>query len=164
MIRTMSTGPILIDTGARVLPEWIDYNGHMNVAYYQLAFDRAVDVLFDGFGLDAAYRAATGQSTFALEAHICYLREVKTGDPLRFTMQLLDFDAKRLHLFSSLQHATDHFTAATYEVLSLHVSLEKRKAAVFPDVIQQQLGKVLDAHRPLPRPEQAGRIIGIRRG
>ena len=164
MIRTMSTGPILIDTGARVLPEWIDYNGHMNVAYYQLAFDQAVDVLFDGLGMDAAYRAASGQSTFALEAHICYLREVKEGDPLRFTMQLLDFDAKRIHLFSSLLHATDHFTAATYEVLSLHVSLEKRKAAVFPDTIRQQLGKVLGDHRVLPRPEQAGRVIGIRRG
>lgn len=160
----MSTGPILIDTGERVRPEWIDYNGHMNVAYYQLAFDQAVDVLFDGFGLDAAYRAATGHSTFALEAHVCYLREVKQGDPLRFTMQLLDFDAKRLHLFSTMQHATDHFVAATYEVMSLHVSLEKRKAAPFPDAIQRHLTQVLEAHRTLPRPEQAGRVIGIRRG
>ena len=160
----MSTGPILIDTGARVLPEWIDYNGHMNMAYYQLAFDRAVDVLFDGFGMDAAYRAATGYSTFALEAHVCYLREVKEDDPLRFTMQLLDFDAKRIHLFSTLQHATGHFTAATYETLSLHVSLERRKAAPFPEPVQQHLGKVLDAQRALPRPEQAGRVIGIRHG
>jgi len=160
----MTKDPIVIDTGARVLPQWIDYNGHMNVAFYQLAFDRAVDVLFDGFGMDAAYRAATGHSTFALEAHVCYLREMREGDPLRFTMQLLDFDAKRLHLFSTMEHAAAGFTAATYETISLHVSLDQRKAAPFPDTVRQRLEQVLAAHRTLPRPQEAGRAIGIRRG
>ena len=30
-----------------VLAEWIDYNGHMNVAYYTLAFDKALDFFFE---------------------------------------------------------------------------------------------------------------------
>ncbi len=67
-----------------VRPEWIDYNGHMNVAYYVLAFDLATDSFFDFLGLDEAYRETSGNSTFAVEAHITYQRELAEGDPLRF--------------------------------------------------------------------------------
>ncbi len=164
MIARMVLAPIQIDAGARVLPEWIDYNGHMNVAFYQLAFDKAMDVLFDGFGLDAAYRKDTNQSTFALEAHMCFLREVKLDAPLRFAFQVLDADAKRLHIFGTMFHARENFAACTYETLSLHVDLAQRRASVMPPAIQARLADILTAHRNLPRPPQAGRVIGIRRG
>src|SRR3546814_11135356 len=68
---------------AVVLPEWIDYNGHMNVDYYLLAFDQATDLFFDHLGLGAAHRAATGGSTFAGDIHLTYRRELREGDPLR---------------------------------------------------------------------------------
>src|SRR3546814_15260526 len=70
---------------AVVLPEWIDYNGHMNVDYYLLAFDQATDLFFDHLGLGAAHRAATGGSTFAGDIHLTYRRELREGDPLRVT-------------------------------------------------------------------------------
>ena len=94
-----------------VRPDWIDFNGHMNVAYYVLAFDGATDRFFDHLGLDAAYRHATNRSTFALEQHILYLREVKEGDPLRFTTQLIDHDAKRIHYFHRMYNDREGYLA-----------------------------------------------------
>src|SRR6185312_10752973 len=102
---------------------WIDYNGHMNVAYYMLMFDRATDVLFDRLGLGAAYRQRTSHTLFVLEAHITYEREVKEGDMLRIATQLIDADAKRLHLFHTMYHEAEGYRAATNELLTLHVDL-----------------------------------------
>src|SRR5690606_22498874 len=110
-----------------VHPDWIDFNGHMNVAYYVLAFDRATDKFFDWLGLDEAYRQATNRSTFALEQHILYLREVRLGDPLRFTTQLIDHDAKRIHYFHRMYHDREGYLAATTEIISMHIDLGRRR-------------------------------------
>ena len=85
--------PTVIDSGETVRREWIDHNGHMNVAYYLLAFDQALDRLYDHIGIGTDYRKQTDCSTMTLESHLNYLREVTFGDPLRFTFQLLDYDA-----------------------------------------------------------------------
>ena len=82
---------------ATVLPEWIDWNGHMNVGFYVVAFDKATDTLCNQFGCSWEYTREKVGMTFVLEAHVTYDREVKEGDPLRITSQILDHDAKRLH-------------------------------------------------------------------
>jgi acyl-CoA thioester hydrolase len=146
-----------------VRPEWIDFNGHMNVAYYVLAFDRATDKFFDWLGLDEAYRQATNRSTFALEQHILYLREVRLGDPLRFTTQLIDHDAKRIHYFHRMYHDGEGYLAATTEIVSLHVDLGRRRGVALGAPENARLLALAAAHAELPRPEQCGRAIGIRR-
>jgi acyl-CoA thioester hydrolase len=146
-----------------VRPDWIDFNGHMNVAYYVLAFDGATDKFFDWLGLDAAYRQATNRSTFALEHHVVYLREVGLGDPLRFTTQLIDHDAKRVHYFHSMYHARDGYLAATSEIISMHVDLGTRRSIALAPPDDARLIALAAAHAALPRPEQCGRVIGIRR-
>ena len=143
-----------------VRPEWIDYNGHMNVAYYLLAFDHAADAFLDFVGLDAAYRERTGGTTFAAECHITYQREVRTGDPLRFTSQLLTHDAKRLRHISHMFHGTEGFLAATCEWLSLHVDARARRVVEMPREILGRLGAIQAAHDALPRPAEAGRAVG----
>jgi len=100
-----------------VRPEWIDYNGHMNVAYYVLVFDHATDAMRERLGLGEAYRAATGNTVYVLEAHLTYARELKEGDPMEIRTELLDRDAKRLHYFHRMFHARDNFLAATTEQL-----------------------------------------------
>src|SRR5437016_3948413 len=85
----------------RVEPAWIDYNGHLNMAYYNVLFDRAVDEVFEMLGCGADY-VAKGFSTFTAEVHVRYLRELKEGDPVRVTFQLLDYDSKRMHYFEQL--------------------------------------------------------------
>lgn len=144
---------------AVVLPEWIDYNGHMNVAYYLLAFDHATDDFLDYLGLDAAHRAASGGTTFAGDIHLTYQREVRQGDPLRITAQLLGYDDKRLRFFCHMYHAGEDYLAATMESLSLYVDLERRRVAAFPAEIRARLAEVFAAHRALPLPPEAGRVI-----
>ena len=113
----------------RVRPEWIDHNAHMNMGYYLVVFDLATDAFFAWAGLGAASRREYGTTTFCLEAHVTYHREVRSGDPLRFTTLLLDHDTKRLHYIHAMYHATEGYLAATNELLSLHVSLATRRGA-----------------------------------
>ena len=146
-----------------VQPEWIDYNGHMNVAYYVLAFDHATDRLFDLLDLGIAYVRRTNRSAFVLETHVTYAREVRLGDPLRFTLQLIDADRKRMHYFFEMFHAEEGFLAATSEQIAVHVDLSTRRSEPFDPDIRARLEHILQAHRRLPRPPQAGRSIAIRR-
>jgi acyl-CoA thioester hydrolase len=146
-----------------VRPEWIDYNGHMNVAYYVLAFDHATDRFFDLIDLGADYVKRENNSSFVLETHVTYQQEVKEGDPLRFTFQLIDADEKRLHYYFEMFHADAGFRAATSEQLALHVDLDTRRAAPFPAELLARVKAVRSAHAGLPLPEGAGRSIALRR-
>ncbi|WP_448189058.1 thioesterase family protein [Azospirillum sp. sgz301742] len=146
-----------------VRPEWIDYNGHMNVAYYLLAFDHATDAVLGHLGVGEAYAASANRSLFVVEAHLTYAREVTQGDHLRFASTILGADAKRLHLFHEMHHAEEGFLAATAEFMLLHVDLADRRALPFPDAIHTRLAAMAEAHAALPRPPQAGRAVGQRR-
>jgi acyl-CoA thioester hydrolase len=145
-----------------VVPEWIDYNGHMNVAYYVLAFDRATDRLFDYLGIGEAYRRATHHSLFALEAHVTYERELRLGDEFEIVTQLIDADRKRLHLFHAMTRTKDSELSATIELMGLHVDMAGPKSAELPDAAYAKIEALLAEHRLLP-PPQLGRKIGIRR-
>jgi acyl-CoA thioester hydrolase len=156
-------GTPIVCPAQQVEPAWIDYNGHMNMAFYHLAFDRALDHVYDLLGIGHAYTAAGQGSCFTLEVHATYLQELVLGDPLRVHFQLLDCDAKRLHFFEHMYHARDGYLAATSEQIALHVDMATRKAAPYPSGIMQRIDDLLAQHRRLPRPEQAGHVIGIRR-
>jgi acyl-CoA thioester hydrolase len=158
----MPPAPIVCP-GQSVEREWIDYNGHMNMAYYNLVFDRALDHVYDRLGIGADYVRTQGGSCFTAEIHVNYLQELLEGDPIRVTFQLLDWDAKRLHFFESMYHATEGYVAATSEQLALHVDMSTRRAAPLPDSVQQSLAELMAEHAELPRPAQAGRSIGIKR-
>ncbi|MFI4988011.1 MAG: thioesterase family protein [Alphaproteobacteria bacterium] len=146
-----------------VLPAWTDYNGHMNLAYYLLAFDHATDAFFDYIDLGHAYRLRSDHSLFSLEAHVSYLRELNEGDPLCFTTQLIAFDAKRIHYFHAMYHAAERYLAATNELLSIHVSLDARRASAMPAAALARLERLMAEHARLPTPPQLGRVIALRR-
>ncbi|HET7342734.1 MAG TPA: thioesterase family protein [Methylomirabilota bacterium] len=144
-----------------VRPEWIDHNGHMNVGYYLVVFDFATDEFFRWVGLDAGHREAQNVTTFCLEAHVTYQREVRGGDPLRFTTQLLGHDAKRIHYLHAMYHAGEGYLASTNELMSLHVDLATRRGAPMHASVLARLAGIQKAHDRLPRPPQAGRRIGL---
>jgi acyl-CoA thioester hydrolase len=144
-----------------VRPEWIDHNGHMNMGFYLVVFDFATDAWFRYLGLGEPHRAAQAVTTFCLEAHVTYHREVRVGDPLRFTTQLLAWDAKRIHYFHEMYHAADGFLAATNELVSLHVSEATRRAAPMAPEILDRLARIQAVHDALPRPAQVGRRMGL---
>jgi len=145
----------------RVLTEWIDYNDHMNVTYYVLAFDAAVDHFLDRLGVGPDYVAQGEGSCFVLQNHVSYLRELKAGDLFHMTCRLLNYDEKRIHYFLEMYHETEHYLAATSEQITLHVDLKLRRAMPLPQHAQHALTEMLASHSLLPRPPQVGSVIDI---
>lgn len=152
--------PWLGDHRDRVRPEWIDYNGHMNVAYYVLAFDRAADVLFDRLGLGMAHRHASNQGFFVVEAHVTYARELLEGDPLRFEAWVVEAGERKLRYFLQVFHAEKNYRAATVEFLGLNVDLSTRRAAPFPLALRSGLDAAVERDRLRGLPPEIGRAIG----
>ncbi len=144
-----------------VEPAWIDFNGHLNMAYYNVLFDRCVDEMYNLAGLGESYLKERGHSIFTAEVHVRYLRELHAGDPVRVTFQLLGFDAKRLHFFQQALHATEGWISATSENMSLHVDMTAKKTAPFPPDIAGRLSEIRKSHACLPPPEAAGRRIAM---
>ena len=144
-----------------ILPDWIDYNGHMNVACYVLVFDRATDDFFDFMGLTAEYRATGKVSAFTAEMHVNYLREVRQGDEVDVTTQLLGYDAKRFHYFHRMYHAEQGYLAATSELLCLFMDMSQRRVAPMPPPVLERLAGIRQSHAALPRPEQAGSVMKV---
>jgi acyl-CoA thioester hydrolase len=150
-----------VSSRMRVEPAWLDYNGHLNMAYFHVLFDRAVDEGFSIIGLGPDYVQERKASFFAAETHTVYRREIRLEDEVRVTLQLIDFDEKRIHFYMELRHAAEGWVAATSENLALHVDMEKRTVAPFPDDILSNLAVMKAAHSRLTRPANLGRVIGV---
>jgi acyl-CoA thioester hydrolase len=149
-----------VDRG-NVLPEWIDINGHMNVAYYVLAFDLGVDALWARFGITEEHIQGNDSSTFAVESHVVYRRELKENEPYIVTAQILAFDEKRIHQFQRMYHAEDRFLAATAEWMNLHVDLSTRRVAPWPGHILAAIRGAAESQNDWPYPADAGRVMRV---
>lgn len=143
--------------------DWIDFNGHLNMAYYTVLFDRAYEEVSERFGMGARYAADRRLTTYTAEIHLCYVRELHLEDKVRGTYQLLDHDEKRLHSYQELRHAEDGWLAATCETLTLHIDMSGPKVTPFPADVLGRIETMFAMHKSLPQPEQAGRSIAIRR-
>ncbi len=152
--------PLIVLKG-RVKPEWLDYNGHMNVAYYTMAFDKGLDEVFDMLGIGADYVAEQKASCFAVEHHTRYIAEMREGDPFSVQCQLLSYDEKRIHCFSTIHQTADNYLAASSEQMNLHVDMNKRRAQPFPAAVLPRLTALLKAHKTMSAPENAGRAINL---
>jgi carnitine 3-dehydrogenase len=146
-----------------VLPEWVDYNGHMSESCYLLVFGDNSDAFFRFVGIDEAYRDQGGQSLYTVETHIHNIQEVAEGEPLRLTLQLLDHDDKRVHIFHAMYHATTGDLLATAEQMLVHVDMAQGRSAPMPADLQARLQAIAKAHTGLPTPPQVGKPMGIRR-
>jgi acyl-CoA thioester hydrolase len=146
---------------AVVRPEWIDSNGHLNLAYYVVVFDLATDALYAALGIGDAYRDATGFSCFTAETHTLYEREVHLADRLRVRSWLLGADAKRVHYFHEM---FDHETgerAAAQELMALHIDMSIRRVAPFPAELRAALRHAVESCAPATLPNGAGRRIAL---
>ena len=145
-----------------VRSQWIDANGHLNMGYYVVVFDYATDAWLAYIGLDPGYKESRGVMTFTLESHVTYRRELREGEELYFTTQLLDFDSKRLHYFHQMYRLRDDVLAATNELVSLHVTQETRRSAPMAPEILERLTEIQRSHCALPIPPQVGRVMGLK--
>ena len=119
-----------IDT-RKIIKEWIDYNGHMNMAYYVLIFDKAWEVMLEKFNMGESSAKTTKMSTMVVETHTTYNNEVKQSDEVEIVLTFFDHDKKRLHLKCEMYEKKSKKLAATIESLSLYIDLDKRKVTEF---------------------------------
>lgn len=149
----------LVITRLEVLPAWLDYNGHMNVAYYIAAFDLAIEDLKATYGLDAAYREAHRRSTVALESHITYQQEAHLGEALRIESRILGTDGRRLHIAQAMYRDTT--LLATQEALSVSFDLDARRSCPFDPPIKARIDVLQAAQAIAGTPSWVGRRVGL---
>ena len=144
-----------------VKPEWIDYNGHLNVAFYHYIFDLSARPFFEWMGLTQQLRQEYNFSTFALESHLNYLSEVKVDAPVRVESRLLDVNRKRFHFYQEMFKTESDTLAASHESLGTFVDMNSRKSAAMPAKLLARLQDIKSAHEQLPRPWQIGHIMAV---
>lgn len=147
----------------KVEEQWVDYNGHFNMAYYNVLFDRAGDEAFAGVGLGPDYVQERNASFFTLESHNTYVRELHAGDSVRIETQFLDFDAKRVHYAQQMFHAAAGWLSCVTEQMIMHVDMGLKKSSPFPADVLDKITAMHAAHRHLEVPIQVGHRIGIPR-
>lgn len=162
MTRPTTSPGLFISRQHEIEKEWIDYNGHLNMAYYMVLFDRGGDELFHLLGMGADYAATQRLTTYTAEAHICYVRELHLGHKISCSAQIIDFDEKRLRLYQEMRHE-DGWLAATAETLTLHVDMSGPRVTPFSPDVLDRIKAMHEQHAVLAVPERAGRSIGIRR-
>jgi len=143
---------------AEVLPEWLDYNGHMTESRYLQVFGDATDALLNFAGMDETYRTQ-GFSVYTVETHIRHLLEVAGGEPLTVETQLLGFDEKRLRIVHTMSKASSGDMLATAEHMLLHVDTEAGKACPFGKKLYEKLEKIWQGHQNLDVPDYGGKGI-----
>lgn len=159
-MQTMTSRPI-IEYQDVVRSEWIDSNGHMNLAYYVVVFDLATDALYKALDIGDAYREASGNSCFTAETHTIYEREVHLNDHLHIRTWLLGADRKRLHYFHEMFHADSNERSAVQELMALHIDMSVRRVAEFPPDKYAALQAAVKQYAPPTLPKGAGRKIAL---
>ena len=115
----------------KIIKEWTDYNGHLNVAYYVYVFDIAADIMLNNFKMGGESAKQDKKSTFVVEMHTNYNQEVKLGEEVETQLAYIDHDKKRIQYKLSMFHKEKKYLAATNEVLSLYIDLSKRRVTEF---------------------------------
>ena len=127
-------------TTKKIIKEWTDYNGHMNLSYYILAFDMGAEVFLSKFQMGEHSAKTTKKSTMVVETHTTYNNEVKESEEVDVFISHLDHDKKRIHYKLEMYKKGTNTLSATTEVLSLYMDLNLRKVAEFED----EKNKIMD--------------------
>ena len=160
----MSTEPSLILSPVMVIePAWVDYNGHLNQAYYGVLFDRALDHALHPLGLGPDYIRDRNLSFMTVECHTCFVRELFHTAKVRVASRIVDLDDKRLHMFCELHDAGEGWLSATAEFMFLHIDMGTRRTAPWPADIRSKWDAMRAVTAILPPPERSGRRIAIPR-
>ena len=156
------TDPRPLSPEMEIKPEWIDQNGHLNMAYYGVLFDTGMDEAAKSFGLGWDYTSGGTHTTYSAEFRIRYVRELHLGDKVRARFQLLDVGPKAFHFCQELIH-NDGWLAATGEGISLHIDQSGPRVAPYPEDVFNKLSAMRAKHAALPVPSWVGSPMQIRK-
>jgi acyl-CoA thioester hydrolase len=140
---------------AVILPEWVDYNGHLSEAYYVLIFGHATDRFLDVVGMNDAYRREKGCSVYSMEAHLHYWQEIAVHQNVEIASQILKRDSKRVLLHHTMLHEKNPMAAI--ELTLLHVTKDPLKASPFQDEVAQRIEQLWAAQQSWPQPKGRSR-------
>ncbi|WP_276715861.1 acyl-CoA thioesterase [Pseudooceanicola nitratireducens] len=144
-----------------VRPEWIDFNGHLNMAYYGVLFDTGCNHGFTALGFGETYRRDQGLTTMMADLRIRYLRELHEGDRVRCSFRIVKVGSRAFHFCQELIH-TDGWVAATAEAVNLHVDIAQRKVVPYGDEKRKLLDDMAKIHADWPLPDWVGADLGVR--
>ncbi|OWU84807.1 hypothetical protein ATO6_10840 [Oceanicola sp. 22II-s10i] len=144
-----------------VRPEWEDFNGHLNMAFYGVLFDWGSGPGFRALGLGGPHRDASGFTSFTGDFRVRYLREIHSGDMVRCSFILVKAGTKTFHFAQELVHE-DGWISATAETLNLHVDMQTRKVVPHPPEVQARLEAMEQEHRAIGLPDWVGAPLGVR--
>ncbi|SNQ47699.1 Acyl-CoA thioester hydrolase [Frankia canadensis] len=153
--------PALVE--AKVEPEFIDFNGHMNIRHYLDAGAQSADRLCHAVGIDQAYRLDRRMTLFTAEHHLRYLSELQTGDAFSGHTRVLDLSDKVVHLMSFLVDQSRERLACTVEIVLVHVGLEERRPRPFPANVSAGWDRLLSESRALRWTAPVCGSMGVRR-
>ena len=131
----------------KIISDWTDYNGHMNLAFYIHLFDQGWDVLLDKFEMGGQSAKIEKRSTFAVESHTKYIQEVNEGDEVDINLLFLDRDIKRMVYQLEIFNKNGNYRAATTEVCSLYVNLDTRKVTEIEPHKQKLMDQFIDKNK-----------------
>ena len=131
----------------KIISDWTDYNGHMNLAFYIHLFDQGWDVLLDKFEMGGESAKIEKRSTFAVESHTKYIQEVNEGDEVDINLLFLDRDIKRMVYQLEIFNKNGNYRAATTEVCSLYVNLDTRKVTEIEPHKQKLMDQFIDENK-----------------
>ena len=147
-----------------VLTEWIDYNGHMNVAYYTLAFDKALDFFFeDVLNIGPSFVEKNKEGPFALKASYNYFSELLEGESFFVDISILDFDPKRVHVFGEMRKDKSLELSAVFETVLMNMDLSARKVKQYPDRVLELFNLFKSSLRKNKIPEEIGKKITLKK-
>lgn len=148
----------------KVIKDWIDYNGHMNVAFYTLAFDKSLDVfLEDILGIGETHALQNKQGPFALQAHYHYLNEISLDEKFNIRLLVVDCDEKRMHLCLDMFSKKKNKVIAVAEKVLINVNLNIRKIEHYPSWAYKRLIKLKDTHKNAQFPNVLGKQISLKK-
>ena len=147
-----------------VLGEWIDYNGHMNVAYYTLAFDKALDFFFeDVLNIGPSFVEKNKEGPFALKASYNYFSELLESESFFVDISILDFDSKRVHVFGEMRKDKSLELSAVFETVLMNMDLSARKVKQYPDRVLKLFELFKSSLDQNKIPSEIGRKITLKK-
>jgi acyl-CoA thioester hydrolase len=137
---------LLLST-TKIINDWTDYNGHMNLAFYILVFDKGAEEILSKFKMGEQSAKTTKKSTMAVESHTTYNNEVKENEKVDVYLSYFDHDKKRLHYKLEMYEKSKNILSATTEVLSLYIDLNIRKVAEFENEKLQIMDQFIEENK-----------------
>ena len=131
----------------RVKEEWVDYNDHMNMAYYVLVFDQALEVALEKLKMGESAARDLNRSTMVVETNTKYVSEVKQGQEIYIYMTYFDHDKKRLHIKMEMIEKSKKKISASIEWISLYINLSERKVTEFEEEKLKLMAKFIEDNK-----------------